>query len=133
MSIETTHICPPIPDRSHDWHAHFDWQSADDLTCEGFGATEESAVIDLMTNALEVEEDGSEQEEVAEMAIEGWLLQKDKGLRLKVEVLLESLKSYQKVCDRLQHEDDNEIARTYQRISAQNYSDVCEKIARLLK
>ena len=73
MPIVTTYVCPPIPDRSHDWHAHFDWQCADDLSCEGYGETEESAVIDLLSNALEVDLDGSEQEGVLEMAIAGWL------------------------------------------------------------
>lgn len=73
MGIVTTHICPPIPDRSHDWHAHFDWQCADDLTCEGYGETEEIAVIDLLNSAIYVDMDGSEQEEIINLAIAGWL------------------------------------------------------------
>ena len=79
MGIVTTYVCPPIPDRGHDWHAHFDWQCADDLSCEGYGETEESAVIDLLNNALEVDLDGSEQEEVIDLAIRGFAAMKDEA------------------------------------------------------
>lgn len=85
MAITTTRIYPPIPDRSHDWHAHFDWQCADDLSCEGYGETEEQAVLDLMINAVEVDDDGSEQEEIINLAHDGWELRNDKGLRQSVE------------------------------------------------
>ena len=68
MGIVTTHI----PDRSHDWHAHFDWQDADALTVEGYGDTEESAVIDLLQNAIYADGDGSEQDEIIDLAIAGW-------------------------------------------------------------
>ncbi len=44
MKITTTHILPPIPDRSHDWLAEIDGQ---DEGPRGWGATEQEAIDDL--------------------------------------------------------------------------------------
>jgi hypothetical protein len=72
MPITVTYINPPIPDRAHDYHAHFDWQDADALTCEGYGSTAESAVFELLQDAAETDGDGSEQETLGELAWLGW-------------------------------------------------------------
>lgn len=88
MAITTNHACPPIPDRSHDWHAHFDWQSSDDLSCEGVGETEAAAVLDLLTNAAEVDADGSEQEAITDLAHDGWEMRNFKHFRTDVEAAL---------------------------------------------
>lgn len=47
--IVTESIYPPIPDRSHDWCATFDWMDGDDNR-RGFGETEREAVFDLIKN-----------------------------------------------------------------------------------
>lgn len=66
--IRTSFDCPPIPYRSMDWSARFSWQDGDsDLY--GQGETEESAMIDLVQKAIEFDGDGSEQEEVVELAL----------------------------------------------------------------
>ena len=67
-SIVTDFVCPPIPDRSHDWYARFKWADGD-TECYGEGETEESAIIDLLNKAVEYDGDGSEQEEVIELAL----------------------------------------------------------------
>jgi hypothetical protein len=80
MGIITTFVCPPIPDRSHDWHAHFDWQDADDLSCEGYGETEESAVCDLLRSAAEIDcGDGAEMDEILDLAVAGWTANKEQS------------------------------------------------------
>ena len=67
-------------DRSHDWHAHFDWQDVDDLTCEGFGETEESAVCDLLQAAAEIDcGDGAEMDEILNLAVAGWVAKKEQS------------------------------------------------------
>ena len=43
--IVTRHILPPIPERSHDWHAYLDGQ--EESGPQGFGHTEEGAIADL--------------------------------------------------------------------------------------
>ena len=43
--IVTRHIFPPIPDRSHDWHAYLDGH--EESGPQGFGHTEEGAIADL--------------------------------------------------------------------------------------
>ena len=71
MSIHTEFICPPIPDRSHDWYARFSIDDGDtDLT--GFGETEADAVLTLLINAVEYDGDGSQQEDVVDMAFKFW-------------------------------------------------------------
>lgn len=56
LTVKTTHVCPPIPDRRSDWTA------VDDRTYEagcpvGVGATEKEAIDDLVEqvcNALDI-------------------------------------------------------------------------------
>lgn len=46
MKIITTHVYPPIPDRSCDWLATIDGQDPED-GIRGWGATEQEAIEDL--------------------------------------------------------------------------------------
>ncbi|HEU5019651.1 MAG TPA: hypothetical protein VFT69_16960 [Pseudolabrys sp.] len=46
--IVTTCICPPIPDRSHDWCAHYDGE--EEAGGYGYGTTEAEAVQDFIDN-----------------------------------------------------------------------------------
>jgi hypothetical protein len=46
--IITTHICPPIPYRDHDWCAYYDGQ--EETGDYGYGATEQAAIADLKVN-----------------------------------------------------------------------------------
>ena len=66
--VVTEYISPPIPDCSHDWYARFDFHNGD-TDLRGFGETEESAIIDLIQNAMDYDGDGSEQEVVQDLAI----------------------------------------------------------------
>ena len=72
MPIEATYICPPIPDRSHDWQARFDWFDGDEDQPVGYGETEESAVIDLLKNSADFDDDGSIIDEIIDLAIFGY-------------------------------------------------------------
>lgn len=47
--VVTTHVYPPIPDRQFDWCAYFDGE--EEAGQYGWGATEQAAVDDLVTNA----------------------------------------------------------------------------------
>ena len=54
MKITTTHVCPPIPTRNHDWMAidGDTYDGAPDSPTRhevGYGATEAAAVADLKT------------------------------------------------------------------------------------
>jgi hypothetical protein len=71
--ITTTRLYPPIPDRSHDWMAMFSFHDADDdpLLC-GYGETEADAVLDLMTNAVDFEDDGYVMGVIVELAFQQW-------------------------------------------------------------
>lgn len=44
--ITTSHVCPPIPDRSHDWQASV--VDYEDDSPKGHGRTELSALVDLI-------------------------------------------------------------------------------------
>lgn len=46
--IVTSHVFPPIPDRSHDWCAYYDGEEEAGLY--GYGATEAEAIEDFVTN-----------------------------------------------------------------------------------
>lgn len=53
MRIKTEYICPPIPDRRHDWSAIDDstYDGAEDSANRhqvGYGATEQEAIADLL-------------------------------------------------------------------------------------
>ena len=72
MTIYTTKEYPPIPIRDYDWHAVFDIFCCDEEQPHGWGETEESAVINLLKNATEFEDDGYTIEEVTDLALEGW-------------------------------------------------------------
>lgn len=70
--VETTYVYPPIPDRSHDWAARFEFHDGDtDLI--GEGKTENAAVLDLFTNAVDHDDDGSVMEEIVNLAFGAWL------------------------------------------------------------
>ena len=69
--IKTHYTCPPIPIRNQDWHAQFTWQDGDD-DLHGAGETEERAVLDLLVNASEADNDGAEQKELVDMAFAWW-------------------------------------------------------------
>ena len=71
MNIKTQYVYPPIPDRNHDWYAQFSFHDGDD-DLYGEGATEAKAVLDLMINASEWDDDGSVIEELVEMAFAHW-------------------------------------------------------------
>lgn len=47
MTVVTTPIYPPSPDRNHDWQAHFE---GDEEGATGFGDSEAAAIMDLMDN-----------------------------------------------------------------------------------
>lgn len=72
--IVTDYEYPPIPDRSHDWRATFEWFCGDDYQPTGWGETEAEAVLDLMNEAADFEDYGACLEEVINWAIEGWHL-----------------------------------------------------------
>lgn len=46
--IITTHVHPPIPDRSNDWVAHYDGH--EESGPHGHGPTEAAAILDLIDN-----------------------------------------------------------------------------------
>jgi hypothetical protein len=70
--IVTTYIYPPIPTRFHDWHARWDWQD-EESTLVGWGDTEDSAVLNLLTASVDDDEfDGEPQEEVINLAHVAW-------------------------------------------------------------
>jgi hypothetical protein len=50
--IVTRCICPPIPDRRHDWLAYFE-DEGEERGNYGYGATEQEAVDDLVENRTE--------------------------------------------------------------------------------
>lgn len=70
--IITEYVNPPIPDRSHDWGARFDFFDGDDDQPKGWGICEDDAVIDLIVQAAEHEDDGSCMDEVVNLALAGW-------------------------------------------------------------
>jgi len=70
-TIETQFIYPPIPDRSYDWLAQFSFHNAED-ELHGVGETESDAVLDLLTKAVDEDDDGSAREEVVNFAFKGW-------------------------------------------------------------
>jgi len=74
VSIETEFVCPPIPDRTHDWRAQFSWHDGDDEEAPvGWGETEREAVLNLMAQAADFDgDDGSCWEEVIDLAIVCW-------------------------------------------------------------
>ena len=47
MAIRTTHIHPPIPDRSCDWMVYDDDDDNDGDGPQGWGSTEEEAIKDF--------------------------------------------------------------------------------------
>ena len=51
--IQTNNVYPPIPDRRWDWVAYRDPERR-----SGFGPTEEDAILDLLQEEYEAEEDG---------------------------------------------------------------------------
>lgn len=63
MKIKTTCICPPIPDRSHDWacydsdsyDANFDYEADRYVSSSivGYGETEDDAIIDFVRSLIE--------------------------------------------------------------------------------
>ena len=68
--IVTDHVRPPIPGRSHDWRAVFVDHDEEDWTLPiGWGETEESAVIDLLREALG---NGDYDDDLINLALEGW-------------------------------------------------------------
>lgn len=46
--IVTSHVYPPIPDRSNDWSAHYDGD--EEYGAYGWGPTKEAAIADLKDN-----------------------------------------------------------------------------------
>ena len=70
--VVTTAVYPPIPTRNHDWAARFEFHD-EDTDLIGEGETENDAVLDLFTNAVEYDGDGSEQEEIVNLAFGAWL------------------------------------------------------------
>jgi hypothetical protein len=48
--IVTTHVYPPIPVRTFDWHAYFDGEEESGI--DGYGPTREEAIADFMANAV---------------------------------------------------------------------------------
>jgi hypothetical protein len=48
--IVTTHVYPPIPVRTFDWHAYFDGEEESGI--DGYGSTREEAIADFMANAV---------------------------------------------------------------------------------
>lgn len=60
VKIHTNNVCPPIPDRNHDWSAVTDDYDADcdqdgffSLHPVGWGATEQAAIDDLLEQLAE--------------------------------------------------------------------------------
>ena len=69
MSAIVTHLeYPPIPDRSYDWRAVFEWYSGDDNQPVGWGETKGDAILDLLQNAWDFEDDGSIRDEIINLA-----------------------------------------------------------------
>lgn len=48
LTIKTTHVFPPIPIRSFDWHAYYD--GYEEWGPSGWGPTEADAIADLLAN-----------------------------------------------------------------------------------
>jgi len=76
--IITTLEYPPVPDRSHDWSARFNWYDGDDDQPIGWGETEEIAVVALLVDAVEWDGDGAEQDAIVVLALIGWKTAKPK-------------------------------------------------------
>lgn len=54
--IKTAHVYPPIPIRTHDWCAYYDDTYPEDGLC-GWGKTESEAILDLMEQETEQEDE----------------------------------------------------------------------------
>ena len=65
--IVTQCICPPIPTKEYDWLATLSFYDGDEGP-QGYGETEEAAILDLLQNAIDFEGDGSAQEVIVELA-----------------------------------------------------------------
>jgi hypothetical protein len=52
--IKTSHICPPIPFRGHDWCAYDD-RLGEDASPYGWGETEDEAIADLLEQMEDAE------------------------------------------------------------------------------
>lgn len=73
VKIITSFICPPIPDRNHDWHAYWSCDDPEDLPVEGYGRAEESAVISLLQNTLyTLDKDEGADDLIIDLALKGW-------------------------------------------------------------
>lgn len=59
MLIKTQYIYPPIPDRTHDWLAHYDGE--EERGQNGFGRTEAEAIADLKKSYPRCETCGEEE------------------------------------------------------------------------
>ncbi len=62
MKIITHHICPPIPNLSHDWLAYY---AGDEDGLKGWGRTEEEAIKDLENSQADIDERCKETMETA--------------------------------------------------------------------
>lgn len=69
--IETTAEFPPVPDRSHDWRASLCWNCGDDDQPTGWGETEEKAILNLLNQMTEFDDNGECAEELVDLAFEG--------------------------------------------------------------
>lgn len=70
MTITTTFVCPPIPNRSYDWRADWSICSGADGGPVGWGETKEEAVRDLLRDT--VEDDSAALDALLDMAFETW-------------------------------------------------------------
>lgn len=74
MSIITEYVCPPIPDRDHDWNARFDWDDdAEEGQLFGEGPTESRAVFDLVVKAQQKDPASAYGDEISTMAFANWV------------------------------------------------------------
>ena len=133
MPITVTYINPPIPDRAHDYHAHFDWQDADALTCEGYGSTAESAVFELLQDAAGTDGDDIEQEALAELAWFGWRHTAGDLKHADLRRLRKWLDTMIDVSKKLEAEEATGTAMLCHSVSATAFERVKAEIARMVK
>jgi hypothetical protein len=70
--ITTRADYPPIPTANYNWSAQFSFHDGDD-ELYGHGPTEDAAVLDLLVNGGEFEDDGSVLEAIVDLAFKAWM------------------------------------------------------------
>ncbi len=102
-TIVTTAVYPEQAETADfNWSARFSWHDGD-VFLRGDGATEQAAVLDLLTNSEEYDEfDGSVFEHIADMALQHWVAsQTTQSVSEAAKVLLDDIRFLAAFCKEL--------------------------------